>query len=232
MTNHLQGEMSLQNCYGHGLECMNDEIKLLGIFNYVSRNGTTEKCRPNCEDQTNSMVITSSIYPNGRAFVHRNEFCVLSRSLLDKCNSSKRRPLEKMYPNLCNIVKPLSQIDLYQTCNKYHWPRIRSIMFNCTTQSCPIEDVIVKYAKENLILANVFMKSPFVTRFLKDEKGNVIDRVARIGGLLSLGMGFSIVSCLEIIFYLLSALLSGLSYRPQKKAKRSRSCKKIVPILE
>ena len=228
MTNHSQDTMGLQNCYGHGLECMNDEIKLLGIFNYVKWNGIKKKCRPNCDEQTNSMVITSSLYPNGRAFVYRNEFCILSRSLVDKCNSSKRRPLEKMYPNLCDVLKPLSQIDLDQTCSKYHWPRIRSTMFNCTLEACPIEDLIVKYARENLIVANVFMKSPFVTRFLKDQKDDIIDYVARAGGLLGLTMGFSIVSCFEIIFYLLSVILIGLSFPPYNKTKRSRFSKTMI----
>ena len=97
-------------------------------------------------------------------------------------------------------------------------------MFNCTMENCTIEDIVVRYAKENLILANVFMKTPFVTQFLKDQKENIIDYVARAGGLLGLCMGFSFVTGFEVIFYFFSGLSSGLPYR--NKLKRGKSCKR------
>ena len=143
---------------------------------------------------------------------------------MDKCNSSKRRLLEKRYPNLCGIINPLSQIDLQTACINNEWFRIRSSVFNCTMENCTIEDIVVRYAKENLILANVFMKTPFVTQFLKDQKENIIDYVARAGGLLGLCMGFSFVTGFEVIFYFFSGLSSGLPY--QKKVKRVKSCKR------
>ena len=79
-------------------------------------------------------------------------------------------------------------------------------MFNCTQDNCIIEEIVVKYAKENLILANIFMKSSFVTRFLTDEKETIIDYVAKSGGLLGLAMGFSVVSLAEILHCIISII--------------------------
>ena len=230
MSNHYQQDLGLQNCYGEGLECMNNKIKQLGRFNYVSNNGSYRKCRPNCEDQKNSITITSSIYPNGRAFVQRNEFCTLCKSLIQKCNNSKKVPLENVYPGLCGLLEPLSNIDLNQTCSKQEWPLLRKMLYNCTSNHCLIEEMVIKYARENLVLANIFMKSPFVTRFLKDEKEGLTAYVAKSGGLLGLAMGFSVVSCFEIIYYILLGLSMGKSKtRSHSKSMKAKFKNRIIP---
>ena len=90
---------------------------------------------------------------------------------------------------------------------------------NCTRDSCRIEEVIVRYAKENLILANVFMSSPYVMRFMKEEKNDKMDAVAKIGGQLGLAVGFSIVSLFEILYYLVGCFTT--------KSSESKSSRKI-----
>ena len=40
-------------------------------FSFFTFKGQQMKCRSNCEDQTNSMFVTSSAYPNRRVFVER-----------------------------------------------------------------------------------------------------------------------------------------------------------------
>ena len=93
--------------------------------------------------------------------------------------------------------------------------------------------MVVKYAKENLILANIFMKSPFVTRFLKDEKEGIVAYVAKSGGLLGLAMGFSVVSCFEIVYYILLGVFVGESKKQSyKKSVKAKWNNRIIPLSE
>ena len=78
------------------------------------------------------------------------------------------------------------------------------------------------YAKNNLVVLNIYIKvkvvtrklneniptaqSPVVTRIWRDEKMPIISFVAHAGGLLGLCMGFSLVSLFEIAYYTLSSL--------------------------
>ena len=67
------------------------------------------KCRSNCEDQINSLFVTTSNYPNRKTLVYREEFCILAKRLIEKCQGPKRRPLEREYPNICNTLDPLTK---------------------------------------------------------------------------------------------------------------------------
>ena len=62
------------------------------------------------------------------------------------------------------------------------------------------------YAKNNLVMVNIYIKEPVVTRIWRDEKTPIIHFVAYTGGLLGLCMGFSLVSLFEIIYYTLKSL--------------------------
>ena len=69
-----------------------------------------------------------------------------------------------------------------------------------------MEDLLYFYAKNNLVLVNIYIKDPVVTKIWRDEKTPVIHFVAYTGGLLGLCMGFSLVSLFEIIYYSLKTL--------------------------
>ena len=69
-----------------------------------------------------------------------------------------------------------------------------------------LEDLLYFYAKNNLVLVNIYIKDPVVTKIWRDEKTPVIHFVAYTGGLLGLCMGFSLVSLFEIIYYSLKTL--------------------------
>ena len=51
---------------------------------------------------------------------------------------------------------------------------------------------ILRYARENLALVNVYIKDPAVTRIKRDQKVPLIWFVANIGGILGLTMGMSL----------------------------------------
>ena len=65
-----------------------------------------------------------------------------------------------------------------------------------------IEDAIIEYGEDNLILMNIFMKEPHATRYVKNEKITWSSFFANIGILLCILMGFSFISIIEIIFHI------------------------------
>ena len=55
------------------------------------------KCLSGCEDQINSVSVTSSSFPNEGTLVRREEFCLTVLKLVKTCNSAKRVLLEVSY---------------------------------------------------------------------------------------------------------------------------------------
>ena len=105
--------------------------------------GKQVKCRSNCEDQINSLFVTTSSYPNRKTLIYREEFCILAKNLLQKCQGPKKKPLEREYPNLCSIIQPLTQLDPEKFCKNNAWDIPRSHLPNCNNRKCPMEDAIL-----------------------------------------------------------------------------------------
>ena len=79
--------------------------------------------------------------------------------------------------------------------------------FNCSNSACPVVEAILDYAKDNLVMFNIFIKDPYAKRFMKDEKITKTAYIANSGGLLGI--------CLLITFLsdnLVFALFITISY--------------------
>lgn len=63
-----------------------------------------------------------------------------------------------------------------------------------------LEEQVVQYSRENIAKVNVFLKDPYVKRFVREEKVSVITFVGTVGGLLGLFLGFSFISAVEIVY--------------------------------
>ncbi len=65
-----------------------------------------------------------------------------------------------------------------------------------------------RYARENLALANIYIKDPAVTLIRRDQKIPVIWFVANVGGILGLCMGCSLVTLFEVLHHILLIFLN------------------------
>ena len=130
-------------CIGPNLTCMNDMMNRMGQYDHVEYQGKQVKCRSNCEDQINSLFVTTSSYPNRKTLIYREEFCILAKNLLQKCQGPKKKPLEREYPDLCSIIHPLTQIDPEKFCKNNAWDIPRAHLPNCNSLKCPLEDAIL-----------------------------------------------------------------------------------------
>jgi len=205
---------SYEICMGANLTCMNDLMNRMGEFDHVDYNGKQTKCRSACEDQVNSLFVTTSSYPNRKTLIYREEFCIITKRLIKKCKSYKRKPLDREYPDLCNLIAPLEYVEF---CPNDEWTLPKS--FNCTNNDCPVVEAILDYSKDNLVMFNIFIKDPYAKRFMKDEKITKTAYIANSGGLLGLCMGFSLVSAAEILYHCLFGLFSPICGRGKKNNK-------------
>ena len=200
--------LEAQPCTGSNLACMNNILYHIDQYDHVDVHGKKMKCRSSCEDQTNNLFVTSSHYPNANTFRYREEFCIMLQRIIEKCKSPKKRALEERYPDLCSDLLPLSNLqpDIY--CPNNEWKPRKSGIFNCTESKCLIEDSVLNYAKNNLVMLHVFIKEPYVKRYVKEEKMPVISYIANIGGLLGLWLGFSIITGVEMLYHVLNSIIS------------------------
>ena len=209
--------LKVQPCTGSNLTCMNNILYHIDQYDHVDVNGKKMKCRSSCEDQVNNLFVTSSTYPNANTFRYREEFCIIIQRILQKCSSSKKRPLEDRYPQICLKLGPLSKLHPTVYCPNNEWNPKASGIENCTESNCVIEDTILDYATNNLIMLHVLIKEPYVKRYVKDEKMPIISYIANIGGLLGLWLGFSIITGVEMVYHILNGFVSNLWKAPPNK---------------
>ncbi|XP_035782625.1 pickpocket protein 28-like [Anopheles albimanus] len=76
-----------------------------------------------------------------------------------------------------------------------------------------------KYAKENLALVYVFVKDTYYRSFTKGELVGFTDFLSNVGGLLGLFLGFSIISLIEVIYFV---TLRPYSARRKQRLIRDR----------
>ena len=85
--------------------------------------------------------------------MYREEFCILAKNLLKKCDGPKRKPLEREYPNICSTLAPLKTLKPGTFCQNNQWtiPKQSAGIANCTKMGCRIEDEILRYTDYSLI---------------------------------------------------------------------------------
>ena len=82
---------------------------------------------------------------------------------------------------------------------------------------------VFQYARKNLIKANVYIKDPYVAKYVTEEKITEISFVGGVGGILGLFLGFSFISAVEV-FYVFVCKLTALkaSQCIERRSKRNR----------
>ena len=84
-------------------------------------------------------------------------------------------------------------------------------MFYTNLSQALVEQVYL-YGRDNLIKLQMYIKDPYVTRFLRQEKITQMSFVGTIGGSLGLFLGFSFISAIDILALLISVLKNLLRW--------------------
>ena len=200
-----------------------EETSLLCMNNVLRLRGETRLCKTACEDQVLNTEFTSSTFPNKANFRKRDEQCLLLMKLRMMCSDSRRFTLARAYPGICTNVSQT----YYGRCGPdgQIFPYSQSGL--TTRAEVLLEHLLFRYARENLVILNIYIKvsqvgdvfrsgnfqfqDPFVTRLLRDQKVSRIEFVANTGGLLGLCTGFSFVTFCEIIYQVSHSDSQGLT---------------------
>ena len=65
---------------------------------------------------------------------------------------------------------------------------------------------VKQYTKENIAKVTVYMKDPYVKKIKRDIKISISSFISNIGGLLGLFQGISVISVIELGYFLLLCL--------------------------
>ena len=73
--------------------------------------------------------------------------------------------------------------------------------------------MITQYARDNIAKVQIYLKDPFVKEIIREEKITYSQFVGSIGGLLSLFMGLSFMSLVEIFYLLLEWFFNKIKHQ-------------------
>ena len=157
-------------------------------------------------------------------FLRGPEFCFMVRKLFSSCQTSKNLTLEEQYPHLCHYLATsfpelcqdqmhASMIENYENID-LNSPTVDvlSVLISSSNETLKADGfklirLLHRYARENLLLANIYIKDPAVTLITRDQKIPVIWFVANVGGILGLCMGCSLVTIFEVLHHLILIFL-------------------------
>lgn len=72
--------------------------------------------------------------------------------------------------------------------------------------------------KEKLRLVRIYFDTPTFDRITKDQSAKLVDKLSAIGGTMGLLTGFSLISGVEIVYFLIKIILNCKDPRSKKGA--------------
>ena len=82
----------------------------------------------------------------------------------------------------------------YYICNSL-FPQLSSQIMTAQQQQ-----EVFDYAKINLIKLSIYIKDPYISKYVTEEKITEIAFVGTVGGIIGLFLGFSFISAAEVIY--------------------------------
>ena len=197
-----------RNCVGAMRDCVRFWLERIGsrgdpdLFLARDAGGEEKQCRVPCENQKLSMASTMSVYPNERALKNREDYCNIAHKILRVCSfPEKRLLLEDFYDNkeLCNeTIRQIRDNGVCPTANSLRETANESESLR------NLDEIILEYAVDNIVMIRIYFKEPFYTLFVKDQSVTFVNFVANAGGLVGLCMGLSFLIVVEVMYHLAS----------------------------
>lgn len=97
--------------------------------------------------------------------------------------------------------------------------RVKNLAFKSNNLKHPTYDAY----KEDIAMVNFYFEKPTILQFKRAERMTMVDYVSQMGGLLGLGIGFSFISGVEIIYWLTFRLGRNIAESDNKKGKKAKS---------
>ena len=72
-----------------------------------------------------------------------------------------------------------------------------------------------QYINENMLSVTVYLKDPYIQVIQRSEKMSFITFLSNVGGIMGLCLGFSVLSAVEVIYFILSWLTKRMKHAIQ-----------------
>ena len=211
---------SIPFCQGSSLNCAIGWLNAMGDDDLTfssSSNRQKLKCLQRCSLQSETMLATTSTYPNKQTFPFRQDFCFLLQKLVFICkDDTKSSIFESNYKPLINCGDIFSAYNVLKICNEKDQANVTEVYLNEK-----LYNFLFNYARNNLAVVKVYIKDPYYTKLTKDEEMSFVAFVGNAGGLAGLCMGFSIVSIFELVFHLSRLCLDWMVKPVLRKVKQN-----------
>ena len=79
-----------------------------------------------------------------------------------------------------------------------------------------LEFIFLADQKSRLQFVRIYFDTPTFDRITKDRRAKFVDMLAAVGGTIGLFTGFSVISAIEIIFFLARFLFGFVQRNPNK----------------
>ena len=130
-------------------------------------NGENKRCLAACEGQSYQVTASSSLFPVPNTFNLAPYFCSIVRKIEHACNDERKITLELVYPNICEDIETVMNNDACR--DTYKPEKITDWTYK---KGAEFSELILRYARENIVKVNVYIKDPFAVKFLIEENAS------------------------------------------------------------
>ena len=172
-------------------------------------------CKQRCESQEQTLMSTSSSYPNRQTFPYREDFCLIMKKVARRvCKDDQRKKaFENRYKDSITCQQILNAHEGgAQMCQK-EFPETDDVKNNKK-----IVDFIHEYSEANIAVVKLFIRDPYYTNIKRDRAMTFVNFLGNAGGLVGLCMGFSLISAIEWVYHFFNFIVKtcGICNRTKK----------------
>ena len=220
---------NLEICTGEKLYCALEQLKFMGSYKdpdmtmVQTADNKTQKCLQRCDFQTETIMTTTSSFPNREMFVYRHEFCYVLQKIARVCVNPIQKQIFEQRIDFSDCCKQILELNnTLRVCDKDDLADL-----TITSSRPAVVDFLYDYSAKNLAVLNMFIRDPYYTKYLKSEEITPISFIGNAGGLLGLCMGMSFVSIFEVFYH-----LSNKIFKAIQKCCNFGSKKKIAKVTD
>lgn len=190
-------------CTGEKLYCSLDWMKFMGsskdpdLTVVQTLDNKTQRCLQRCDIQSETIMTTTSNFPNRETFLYRQEFCYVLQKIARICSNPIQKLVFEQKVTMKDCCKQILELNnTLKVCDEFDRANV-----TLAYSKPEIIDFLFDYASKNLAILNLFIRDPYYTKYLKSEQISVISFIGNAGGLLGLCMGMSFVSIFELFYH-------------------------------
>jgi hypothetical protein len=188
------------------------------VYSAQNTDNETLPCLIRCNRQSETVTVTSGLFPNEMTFQYRKDICLVLQKVARICTDKFRNRVVRLGLNKSNLTCKdiLNANNTLGFCNENDLPHMSII------ESYPnLTNFLFKYAQKNFAKVNILIRDSFYTRIIRDEEISLVTFLGDTGGLLGLFLGVSLISFFEVFYFCLDVAIVKM-YKSFALTSRSR----------